>query len=129
MHSLIRQSASHEEVKNNVDDICSSLIAYFCIIYLIYYLLIIYITKLFFIMPSEGGVEEIYFGYLAIVEFAALLFMRTRPFIRHFPVANSLCIFLFLLYCRFSLYGFKLFAILAVHSFGICLFSWMMMRL
>ena len=67
MHNLIRQSATHTEVKGNVDDVCKSLICYFCAIYLIYYLLIVQVTKLFFVMPSESGVEEIYFGYLAIV--------------------------------------------------------------
>lgn len=55
--------------------------------------------------------------------------MRTRPFLRYFPVAYSLSLFLFLLYSKFSLYGFKLYAMLIVHSFGICLFSWMMLKL
>lgn len=129
MHSLIKQSAMSPKVKNNVDDICWSLLSYFCIMYLIYYELVIYITRFFFDTPSEEGVQELYFGYLAITEFAALIFMRTRPFIRYFPVAYSLTLFLFLLYVKFSIYGFKLYAMLTVHSFGICLFSWFMLKL
>lgn len=80
-------------------------------------------------MPSESGVEETYFGYLAIIEFGALIFIRTRPFIRYFPVANSLSLCLFLLYSKFSLFGFKLFVVLLAQFFGIALFSWMMMKL
>ena len=128
-HSLIRQAAANQEVKKNVDDICKSLLCYFCVVYLIYYQIITTVTIYFFDMPSQTGVEESFFGYLAIIEFGALIFIRTRPFLRYFPIANSLALFLFLIYSKFSLYGFKLFAILLAQFFGIALFSWMMMKL
>ena len=126
---MIRQAAANEDVKKNVDDICKSLLCYFCVVYLIYYQIITTVTIYFFDMPSQTGVEESFFGYLAIIEFGALIFMRTRPFIRYFPIANFPVLFLFLLYSKFSLYGFKLFAILSAQFFGIAMFSWMVMKL
>ena len=77
----------------------------------------------------ELGAPEFLFGYLAIVEFAALIFMRTKPFIKYFPIINSLNIVVFMLYCKASPFGFKLLAMLAVESFGFAMFSWMMLKL
>lgn len=69
------------------------------------------------------------FGYLAIIEFSALIFMRTRPFMNYFPVINTLLIFFFMLYCKFSHFGFKFQAVFALQFLGISLFSWMVLKL
>lgn len=69
------------------------------------------------------------FGYFAIIEFAALVFMRTRPFLKYFPVINTLFIFFFMLYCKFSHFGFKSQAVFAMQFLGISLFAWMVLKL
>ncbi len=55
--------------------------------------------------------------------------MRTRPFIKYFPVINMLFIFFFMLYCKFSPLGFKLHAVVAMQFFGVALFSYMVLTL
>ena len=114
INALILRSSAHPTVRNSFLEVCSALIFYFLVMYLIYYLAIIQLTGYFFTGSMEGGVPELLFGYLAIVEFASLLFMRTKPFIKYFPAINSLNILLSMLYCKMSPYGFKPLAILTV---------------
>jgi hypothetical protein len=109
--------------------ICSSLIVYFLIMYLGYYTIIIELTNLFFDQPMESSVGEALFGYFAIIEFLALVFMRTRPFLKFFPLINSLIVFFYMLYCKFSHFGFKLLAGISMNTLGIALFCWMVVNL
>lgn len=97
--------------------------------YLGYYTVVIEISNLFFEQPMENGVGELLFGYFAIIEFAALVFMRTRPFLNYFPVINTLFVFFFMLYCKFAHVGFKILAVLGMQFLGIALFSWMVLKL
>lgn len=69
------------------------------------------------------------FGYFAVVEFGALIFMRTRPFLKYFPVINTLMILFFMLYCKFSHLGFKSSAVACMQFLGIALFAWMVLKL
>lgn len=55
--------------------------------------------------------------------------MRTRPFIKYFPVINTLIIFFFMLYCKFCPMGFKMPAVMGMQFLGISLFSWMVLKL
>jgi hypothetical protein len=109
--------------------ICTSLIIYFLVMYLGYYTIIMELTTLFFDQPMESNVGETLFGYFAIVEFMALVFMRTRPFLKFFPIINSLVVFFYMLYCKFSHFGFKLLGGLSMNALGIALFAWMMINL
>lgn len=101
---------------------------YFILMYLVYYISILMLAELFFDLSMEGGIAELLFGYIAIVEFASLIFMRTRPFIKYFPLFNSINVILFLLYCKVSPYGFKMFGMLTLEFVGISIFSWMMVK-
>lgn len=129
MHSLILRSSTNHLVRGRYTAICVSLIVYFLIMYLGYYTIVLEITNMFFDQPMEGGVGEVLFGYFAVIEFMALVFMRTRPFLKYFPVINTLLIFFFMLYCKFSHFGFKSQAVLAMQFLGLSLFAWMMLKL
>lgn len=129
MHSLIYRGSSNPLVRRTYIDICSSLIIYFCIMYMGYYTVVVQISNLFFDQPMESGVGQVLFGYFAIIEFAGLVFMRTRPFIKYFPVINTLFIFFFMLYCKFSTLGFKMPAVMGMQFLGMALFSWMVLKL
>lgn len=56
MHSLILRSSTNITVRNQYIAICYSLIAYFFIMYLGYYTIILEVTNMFFDQPMEGGV-------------------------------------------------------------------------
>lgn len=109
--------------------ICFSLILYFFFVYLGYYTAVVEVTTMFFDLPVNGLVGEFLFGYLTIVEFASLVYMRTRPFIQYFPRINTLLMLALMLYCRFSHFGFKLEACISVICFSACMFAFMMVKL
>jgi hypothetical protein len=67
MHSLILRASNKPEVRGEYSAICGSLITYFLLMYLGYYTIVLKITNMFFENPIEGGVEEILFGYFAVV--------------------------------------------------------------
>ena len=56
MHSLIYRGSSNPLVRRTYIDICSSLIIYFCIMYMGYYTVVVEISNLFFDQPMESGV-------------------------------------------------------------------------
>ena len=129
INTLILRGSQNATVREGYVGVCQAMISYFLIMYFIYYIIIMRLTEFFFDQSMESGVAELLFGYLAVVEFAALIFMRTRPFIKYFPILNSLNLIAFLLYCEASVYGFKFYAMLAVQFFGIAMFSSMMLKL
>lgn len=47
------------------------------------------------------------FGFVAMIEFCAITFMRTRPFIKFYPIIHTLLMVMFLTYCQFVTFGLK----------------------
>ena len=83
--------------------------------------------QFFFFRSIPEALDENYFGYLALMEFGVLLFLRTRSAIKHLPRTIIAINIIFLLYVQFTVYGFyylafytMIFASLAY--FGLILF-------
>ena len=55
--------------------------------------------------------------------------MRTRPFLKYFPVCHTIMVLLFLLYCKESHFGYKLFLVFFLQAISFTLFSWMIFKL
>lgn len=96
---------------------------------MVYYATIIWIDKKLFISHTEFGLQEIIFGYIAMTEFAAVVFMRTKTFLKYFPSFHSLIVISILYYCQICDFGFKKIACYAAFSLGGVLFTWMILNL
>ena len=55
--------------------------------------------------------------------------MRTKPFLKYFPVINTFSIFFFMIYCKFSHLGFKFLGVVSMQFLGISFFAWLIMKL
>eukprot|EP01017_Pseudomicrothorax_dubius_P036517 TRINITY_DN5234_c0_g1_i1.p1 TRINITY_DN5234_c0_g1~~TRINITY_DN5234_c0_g1_i1.p1 ORF type:complete len:314 (-),score=50.13 TRINITY_DN5234_c0_g1_i1:115-1056(-) len=72
----------------------------------------IYLTSLFlwnsllFYKSAPRGLDESFYGFVAILEFAALVFIRTRSSLKFFPGFAVLLLVSFLMYFNTSVYGF-----------------------
>ncbi len=75
------------------------------------------------------GLQELIFGFIALIEFAAIVFMRTKTFIKYFPAIHSLIIVSLLYYGQICDFGFKKLACYAAFSLTGALFSWMVIKL
>lgn len=85
------------------------LFAFFCMILLFYfiYLSSIFIwSSLLFNKPLPKGLDENFYGYFAFLEFACLIFIRTRTSIKYFGIITIGIVLIFCFYVKFTLYGF-----------------------
>lgn len=57
LHVMIRRTAGHPEVKKSTIAVCTALLAYFFVTYLLYYAVIIKANSLMFGLVTEPGVE------------------------------------------------------------------------
>jgi hypothetical protein len=69
------------------------------------------------------------FGYIALIEFCSKVFMRTRPFLKYFPVIHTMLMMIFLIYCQFVPFGLKKMFCLIVCFASASLFAYMILRL
>ncbi len=67
------------------------------------------------------------FGFIALIEFQAIVFMRTRPFLKYYPITHSLMVLMFLMYCQFVDFGLKKNLLMIVVTGSISLFSLMVL--
>jgi len=102
---------------------------YFLFLYMVYYSSIIWIDNKLFHSHVEYGLQELLFGFIALSEFAAIVFMRTRTFIKYFPAFHSLLVIGLLYYGQICDYGFKRIAFNAIFSISAAFFSWMVLKL
>ena len=85
------------------------ILAFVCLIIIFYclYLSAIFIwSALLFYKSLPKGLDENFYGFIAGLEFATLLFIRTRSSIKWFPVLTLLPIMCFLYYVQYTAYGF-----------------------
>jgi len=69
------------------------------------------------------------FGFVALTEFAAIIFMRTRTFIKYYPSFHSLIMILLLYYIVIADFGFQKLACGAAFCISCALFTWMVLNL
>lgn len=75
------------------------------------------------------GLQEVVFGYVAMSEFAAVVFMRTKTFIKYFPSFHTLILLSVLYYVQVTDFGLKKTACYAGFSLGAALFCWLLLKL
>ena len=108
--------------------VCTALLTYFLVTYVLYYALIIRSSVVIFGSVAETGVEELFFSFMAMIEFAAIIFMRTRPFIKYYPKIHTLLMVGFLIYCEFISIGYKKLLLNCLIGASLSLFLWMVIR-
>lgn len=69
------------------------------------------------------------FGFIALVEFLAIVFMRTRPFIKYYPLMHTLFIIMFLIYSQFVVFGLKKKLWMIVVTASLSLFTLLILEL
>lgn len=94
-------------IKKSSKEICWAVIFYFFFLYFVYYAVILKLSDDIFYQKTEQGLEEMMFGFVAMIEFCAITFMRTRPFIKYYPITHTLLMSMFLVYCQFVPFGLK----------------------
>lgn len=129
IHAIIRDTSHVPAIKASTADICKAVLYYFLFLYMIYYASIIWIDKKLFISHNELGLQEVIFGFIAISEFAAIVFMRTRTFIKYFPSFHSLILISVLYYAQVCDFGFKKLTSYFGFSISAALFCWMVLNL
>lgn len=129
IHAIIRDTSTTPVIKQSTSDICKAILFYFFFLYLVYYATIVWIDKKLFITHIQAGLQELIFGYIALTEFVAIVFMRTRTFIKYYPSFHSLIIIAILYYCQVCDFGLKKIACYAGFSLSIALLSWMILNL
>jgi hypothetical protein len=129
IHAILREASPTAAIKASTSDICKAVLYYFLFLYLVYYATIIWIDKRLFFSHIELGLQELIFGYVAMTEFAAVVFMRTRTFIKYFPALHTLLLVAVLFYAQVCDFGLKKLACYAGFSLGAALFAWMVLRL
>lgn len=129
VHAILREASPTAALKASTADICKAVLYYFLFLYLVYYASIIWIDKRLFLAHTELGLQELIFGYVAMTEFAAVVFMRTRSFLKYFPSLHSLILVAVLFYAQVVDFGLKKLACYAAFSLGAALFAWMVLRL
>ncbi len=75
------------------------------IFYCMYLASLSIVTVVIFNGP-HAGVNESYYGFLALLEFASLVFIRTRSSLKFFPLLTNLILFIFCYYFQATLFGF-----------------------
>lgn len=129
IHAIIRDTSSKALIKASTGDVCKGILYYFLFLYLVYYAAIIWIDRKLFETHAESGLQELIFGYVAMTEFAAVVFMRTRTFIKYFPSFHTLILVAVLYYAQVTDFGLKKMACYLGFSLGAALFSWMVLSL
>lgn len=102
---------------------------YFFFLYLVYYAVVLWIDKGLYNNHIEVGLQEIVFGFVALIEFAAIVFMRTRTFLKYYPAIHTLIVVAAMYYAQTSEYGFKKLAFYAAFTASGALFSWLVVEL
>lgn len=64
-----------------------------------------------------------------MTEFAAIVFMRTRTFIKYYPAIHTMLIVSLLYYGQINDFGFKKLACYCAFTISWALFSWMILKL
>lgn len=129
MYGWALRFSSKDEVRAEYVGIYSSLIMYLIVMHMGYSLIVLNVADALFDLPTGEITKLFFFSYFIIFEIYTLLYMRTRPFIRFFPIISTFLILIFMLYCRFSHFGFKMIAILGIFCYSISLFGIMIVRL
>ena len=69
------------------------------------------------------------FGFVALSEFAAIVFMRTRTFLKYYPALHSLTLILLLYYFQSAGFGFQKLACVSAFTLNLSLFTYMVVQL
>lgn len=128
-HAIIRETSNTPIIKRSTSEICKAILLYFLFLYLVYYAVILWIDKGLYKTHVELGLQEMAFGFIALIEFAAIVFMRTRTFLKYYPILHSLIIISAMYYAQVCDFGFKRIAFYAAFTTSGALFAWMVMKL
>lgn len=128
-HAIIRETSNTPALRASTGEICKAMLQYFFFLYLVYYAVILWIDRGLYRTHVEVGLQEMLFGFIALIEFAAIIFMRTRTFLKYYPAFHSLLVLAFLYYGQICDFGFKKLACYAVFAISGAFFSWMVFRL
>ena len=129
VHAVIRDASPTSKIMNSAADICKALLLYFFFLYTVYYATIIWADRQLFLNGVEMGLQEMLFGFVALTEFAAIIFMRTRTFLKYYPTLHSLALLLLLYYLQSAGFGFQKLACVTAFSVSLALFAWMVLHL
>jgi hypothetical protein len=92
-------------------------LAMILIFYCIYLTSILIWNGLLFYKSFPKGIDENFYGLMACLEFAVLVFLRTRSSIKYYPQYIGVAIIMFLTYVNMTAYGFYSMALLILASF------------
>lgn len=84
--------------------------AFICMIFLFYFIYLISASLWDFFLFHKSipnGLNESFYGLIALLEFLSILFIRTRSSFKYIPIFTMTSLFLFLYYVKFNLYGFN----------------------
>jgi hypothetical protein len=129
IHAVIRDTSNTPIIKESTTQICKAILLYFFFLYLVYYAIIIWIDRHLYKTHVELGLQEMLFGFVALTEFGAIVFMRTRTFLKYYPVIHSLFIVTLLYYGQICDFGLKKIACYCAFTLSWALFSWMVLKL
>ena len=107
VHAVIRDASPTPKITGSASDICKAMLCYFFFLYTIYYASIIWVDRQLFRPAIELGIQEIVFGFVAATEFVAIIFMRTRTFLKYYPSFHSIALVLLLYYLQAPSFGFQ----------------------
>jgi len=83
--------------------------AFVCMIIIFYCLYLAALMLWNFLLFSKSfpkGLDENFYGFLALIEFLVLLFVRTRTTIKYLPKMSIITMLMFLYYVQYTVYGF-----------------------
>jgi len=69
-----------------------------------------------------------FFGFIAMIEFMAITFVRTRPFLKYYPLTHSVLLVMFLIYCQFVPFGLKKNCLMIASTASLTLFTKMIIE-
>ena len=84
--------------RSNSGSLILAFAIFYCLFYLIYMMSIAAISLFLFYKSRPQGVDQNFYGFMALVEFYSLLFVRTRSSLKFFPLVSNLLYFFFLYY-------------------------------
>lgn len=85
------------------------IMAFFALIlifYCLYLSALVFWDAILFAKAIPKGLDENFYGFITLLEFAVMLFLRTRSTLKYFPRVSIILILCFLYYVQMTPYGF-----------------------
>lgn len=86
--------------------IVMAFLAMIVVFYCLYLAALIFWNTILFSKSFPKGLDENFYGFVALIEFLALLFVRTRSTLKYFPQLAVISMLMFLYYVQNTPYGF-----------------------